>query len=673
MALKAGIPLVDLFALTDQINDALPQDIQDFVDRFTVIDHRTLRSPGAIIHHGKLQSINAVLGNDAEDFDIGIGTLALPLLHGGLPFQLSMRRAASGVNLEPAPNAWQLNIALADFILTIDGLRAAIYVPETGATPRHLLRYPNNSTVRIIGSAVLRLQKNAGSSNVSVVFVDQPDPLDPSLASGAVAQLTFSPPHFFFGSSDFGMTVRQLLFDFSESFSPPYVLEQNQGPSWVGLAIREATLYAPRNLPVVGDLSGGVRDLLLGSPMGIQGELELQFGRTALDPTTFQLKQDPSGPNLPISAGDQSARTVTIEAGQDEDVVIHAGFTAPAPPTDGTLPTGALQDWTAHWTWGTGTIEEGDSSSGTVRHGQSLTVEPIEIVAVDGEETRFRHPPITFRFIAAGDAPSVNATIGTEGFANVVHLNGTAADLATLTLIAQSSAPGTSTFTWGIPANNISVTGDTFSPNVGGLSGQQFIVLKERTQGEERNRVTRLRVRIADEGALLVGCEGGVFDASDAATALDLSAVEATFDLSDFHGDGAFNTKREQATLNPAAAAKVDVPNDGLAQVTLTEGAPPTVVHDRHVQVLMLFEGVGIRYGDNNLRRFEVARRRLQLIRFVWEQQSEAELKRRRHGYSASVSGPAQPAGRSARDGPRSRTPGRGGREGWHRRELRAA
>ena len=445
MPRRSGIALADLFAATDQINSALPQVVQDFIDRFSVVDYRATRSPGAIIHHGKIQSIDDAFPSDVEEFDVGIGTLSLPLIHGGLPFQLSMTRAAIAGNLEPAADAWQLNIYLADFALTLPQLEAAIYVPEGGAVPRHLLRDPNNKKVRIIGAAVLRIQKRAGANDVDIVFVDQPDPLDPTLPSGGVASLTFSPPHFFIGSSEFGMSVGQLLFDFSESYSPPQVLELNQGPGWVGLAIREATFYAPRNLPVIGDLSGGVKDVLLGRPMGIQGELEIQFGRTALDPSTFQFKQDPSGPDLPVS-GAGAARIVTLSGGQDEDLTIHAGFTSPAPPAD--VPAGATQEWTAIWAFDGAAGTEGDAAASVIRHGSVLRVQPIEILTIDGQETRFNHPPVTFRFVAAGEAPSVSATIGAESFANVVHLGGAAADIGTVTLQANSTAPGTSTFTW---------------------------------------------------------------------------------------------------------------------------------------------------------------------------------------------------------------------------------
>lgn len=610
MARTAGIPLVDLFALTDQINSVLPQEVQDFVDRFAVLEHSSIRSPGAIIHHGKLQSLGDIADAEIAEPEVvflglGIGTLELPLVHAGLPFQLSMSRSAITNNLEPAADAWQLDISLADFILTPHGLEAAVYVPETGATPRHLLRDPAAPPVRIIGSATLRLQKLAGSDDVNMLFVDAPDPFDPTVTSGAVASLTFSPPHFFFGGSEVGMSVGQLLFDFSQSYSPPQILEQNQGPAWVGLAIREATVYAPRNLPVVGDLSGGVRDVLIGRPLGIQGEMELQFGRTALDPATFQFKQDdPTGPNLPVggpgsapgdtSAGEQAARTVTIEAGQDEDVTVHAGFTTPGPPAPGTIPTGALQEWTGLWSIDGEPTVEGLGHSGAVRHLSVLVVQPIEIVTNSGTETRFPHPPITFRFLAAGEGPSIAVAVGAQSFDNVLHLNGTTADIGSVTLTAASSAPGTSEFTWQLESGGklqgAQVKSADFTPDVNDLTGQHNVVLKEKTTGDSKNRVTRLRLRIVDEGALLVGCEAGVFAASDSTTPLELAAVEATYDLSDFHASGSLNTKLEQAVLNPAPGPDLDVPSDGLAQVTLAEGPSTPVFFDRHIQIEMLFE-----------------------------------------------------------------------------------
>lgn len=598
MIRKSGIPLIDLFDVTDQINSALPQVIQDFLDRFSVIGHRTTRSPGAIFHHGKVQPLSTAIDDNESEIDIGIGKLSIPLIHGGVPFQFSMARATIVDNLEPAAQSWQLDLHLTDFALTLDGLEPAIYVVESGTTPRHLLRDDTRSNVRIIGSAVLRLEKPSPDSNIEVKFVDQTDPLDPTLESGAVAELNFSPPHFFLGTSEIGLSVGRIQFDFSKTYSPPNILERNQGAAWVGLAIREATVYAPRNLPVVGDLSGGVKNVLFGRPMGIQGEFELQFGRTALNPETFQFQQAPDVANRGVS-GSGTSRIVSIEAGQEDSVIINAGFTVPAPPTDGTLPNGALQDWKANWVWPDGSSEKGDSSIGTIRHGQVLRVEPIEIVTVDSTPTEFNHPEITFRFVAQGEAPKISASLNANSFANLIHLNGTAVDIGTLTLTAISTALGNSQFEWEVLGKNTRETGVDFLPDLTGLTNQQWVILRETVEGEESIRLTRLHIQITEDDTLLVGCEDGVFDASDDSTSLELSAVEATFDLSDFHAQGVFIPNLEQAILDSSEDANVDVPPDSLAQVTIFSGATPDVEYDRHIQIEMLFEeAIVTRWGD---------------------------------------------------------------------------
>lgn len=64
---KAGIPLVELFDIVDQSASALPKPIQDFVNRFAVVDFESTRAAGAIIHHGVLQA----LGDSLVDVCLG--------------------------------------------------------------------------------------------------------------------------------------------------------------------------------------------------------------------------------------------------------------------------------------------------------------------------------------------------------------------------------------------------------------------------------------------------------------------------------------------------------------------------------------------------------------------------------------------------------------------------
>lgn len=600
MSLVAGIPLVELFDLADTVESFLPQEVQDFVDQFVVVDHRVSHADAAIFHRGTLQPVATAIAEIPTDFDIGIGRLSLPLLQTGIPFQLAFQRAAVTGNLEPAASAWRLDLSLEVFNLTVDALEPAIYVPETGATPRHLLRDPTRENVRITGSAVLRIERPAGGP-VQVLFVDQPDPLDPAAGSGAVATLVCTPPHFFLGGSEYGLSVGRLQFDFSESYTPPDVLARGQGPGWKGFAIREATFYAPRNVPGIGDLSGGVKNVLIGSPVGLQGELEVQFGRTAMDPTAFQFKQVTSAGPVDLAIGGSGLeRTVTFQGSQADDVGVLAGFVAPAPPATTDPADGSLLDWKARWTWPDGSEAEADSASGTVRHGQVLRVTPVEVVEIDAdgngtvEPTDFPHPEISFRFVAEGTGPTIDARSGGEFFENVTHLGGTADALGALTLEAVPGGSTAGTFEWQIEGQPTRRTGTTYAPQVSGLAGTHTLVLREKTtaaSGAEEVRLARLRLQVLDEGALLVGCEAGVFDAGDDATALALAAVEDTFDLSDFHAEGLFNSRLVQATLDATDRAQVNVPADGLARVTVAAAGPaPVLPTDRHVQILMDFD-----------------------------------------------------------------------------------
>ncbi|MGH8583580.1 MAG: hypothetical protein ACREWG_12515 [Gammaproteobacteria bacterium] len=593
MGRRSGIPLIDLFELHDRLAGALPPDVEAFYNRFVVTGHSVRHAGDRVFHHGVLEPIAAEVTEIPTAFTIGIGTLSLPLLQSGIPFQLAFDRAPlTGIqNLEPNATAWWLDLLLDDFTLTLDGLEPAIFVKDAGTVPRHLLRDPTRDKVRITGSSTLRLQRSVANPAVALSFIDKPDPFDPAVPSGAVATLTCSPPHFFIGGSEFGLTVGQLTFDFSDSYSPPDVIARNQGPGWVGVAIREGTSYAPRNLPTLGDLSGGVKNVLIGSPVGLQGELEIQFGRTPLDPTSFAFIQVTSGADLSIApTGGDTAFTLAIQASQGVAVTIRASLPASGPPSGG----GSLVNWKARWSWPDGSADEGDASSGAVRHGQVLRVTPVEIVEIDGEESEFAHPEVTFRFVASGVGPTINATIGSQRFVNVTHLGAIAAEIGTATLTAVSASA--SSFEWWIDGQAARTPGPSFTPNVADLAGEQMVVLREivTVAGVEESRYARLRLQLREDREFLVGCQAGVFAADDATNPRALAAVEDTFDLSDFHAEGAFNARSEQATLNPEKTGVI-VPADGLARVTVAGVAPPAS-DDRHVQVLMDFD------TDNELR-----------------------------------------------------------------------
>ena len=143
MARTAGIPLVELFDITDTINSVLPQSVSDFLERFVVTGHAASSSDAAIFHTGALQSIATAIDEIPTEFNIGIGRLSLPLINTGIPFQLAFQRSAGSGNLEGSADVWRLDLSLEVFNLIVDFLQPAIYVPEIGTTPRHLVRDPS--------------------------------------------------------------------------------------------------------------------------------------------------------------------------------------------------------------------------------------------------------------------------------------------------------------------------------------------------------------------------------------------------------------------------------------------------------------------------------------------------------------------------------------------------
>ena len=585
MPRAAGLPLVTLFDITDRVNEALPPPFQDMIERFVILGLTSRTAPGAIVHRGALQGLDDSTGNSVDSIDLGFGTLNLPLLTDGLPFQLTMERAAIAANLEPGSERWQLDLILDDLSLTLPVLEGATFVKETGTFPRHLLRTRPAVPVTITGGATLRFEKPGAGQPVQVRLIDRPDPFDPRSLSGGVARANFTPPHFFLGSSEFGMTVTSLMFDFSDQFSPPLVLERGQSAAWMGLVVAEATIYAPPNALGKGGFSGGVRNLLLGSPLGIQGEVELQWGRSPLNAATVLFRQDGAASDAPIGAVADPASTsriVQITASQDQTVGMAAALNASSPPEGG-----AVTDWSAEWRWPDGAISRGDSARGTVRHGQTLRVTPIEEV---GTLDPVEHPEISFRFVASGEAPFVDVTIAAGTHQNVVQIEGPGAEIAALTLTARSSAPGTSRFVWSIAATNSEHEGATFQPPLAGLAGTYPVKLREIPQAGE-DRVAHVMVRVFDGLPMMIGTQGGVFLAADPATILTPHSVIETFDLSEFHASGATRAMSDQAVLDPAATARVAVPSDGLAHVLFRlGGAAPEYDHDRHVQILMVYD-----------------------------------------------------------------------------------
>lgn len=566
------MPFPDGTSLGDILGDQ--PAFREIANRFTTEGVTSTQFAEGTQHSGTLKSLRT------EPIDLGWGELALPGITVGIPFRLAIFDSPVG--------KWHLDLALDALNLKLRGLHGADFVKELGTTPRRLIRKQTDTAVVISGEATLRFARTSESDPVVLLFVENRSAADPLAATGAVVALRCNPPHFFFGSSQFGMTLTEHLFDASSTFSPEFIRNQGQGAEWMGFAIAEATFYAPPNAIGGGGFSGGVRNLLLGAPRGVQGELELQWGRAPLHPTTFVFTQHG---HAPVGAtGSGNSLLVPITAGQDDQVRMAVGFSAAAPPDGGS----AVTDWQATWRWPDGSETTSDTSAGLVGHGQVLLVTPEEHVA---DRPVIRHPEISFRFVASGEVPQIDVITAGTSAVNAIHVSGPKAGIEALRFRARSTAPTTGTFTWKLD-DGIEQPGTTITLQAGEVSGDKFLVLKE-TYASGQNRQSRLRVQVVEGVTLLIGSEDGVVTAAAPTVPLTPAAVEGTYDLTDFHAQGRYHPVLDSARLDSGSTEQVDVPDGRLAIVTIASGgSAPVVEHDRHVQIVFEFnKSTAIRWG----------------------------------------------------------------------------
>jgi len=591
MGRKAGIALIELFTVTDQINQVLPGDIAQFIRKFIAIDLKTRTSNSAIIYTGRLQSLSDTLDDeDIEEFKFSFGSLKIPLLSTGVPFQLSLIREDIVDDLEPSAQSWQFDILLNDLTLVLDGLIGADYIAEVGTIPRHLVPKKGNPPTAITGSAGLRFERADADQPVVIRLFDpssSSDPFIPMEESGTIFSVTCTPPHFMIGKSQFGMTLRSLLFDFSREYSPPQVLKRGQSADWAGLAIKEATLYLPPNVLGGSQFSAGLENFLIGDPTGLQGELEIQFGQSPLSASTFVFTQD--GGTTPTSTSYKDGISILeIQALPDEKVYMHVAMTLTPLPEDSDI-TGWEAEYCFPETKDCFPKKDiaAESARGLVKHGSKIKITPIEIVGTGADERRLRKPPFTVKMIASGTAPKISLTgINLE---NILELTGPKEKLEGLALIASASPTSTNTkFKWtceelGINSENTSLT-LTLNPEDSG----KYYTIKV-IEVDEPKASTHIRIHVRDnaEEKLYIGCETGVFEQSDLNNPVDIAEVLGTYDLETFHQKGELEGADAQATFT---SSSITVPSGAITEVSINEGGAAAVVEEnRHVQILFAF------------------------------------------------------------------------------------
>ncbi|WP_157736025.1 hypothetical protein [Granulosicoccus antarcticus] len=415
------------------------------------------------------------------------------------------------------------------------------------------------------------------------------DPFVPDAPMGAVTSVSLAPPHVLIGSSQFGLTVKNVLFDYSTEFSPAFVLEHGQSADWVGLAIEEVAIYCPSNAVGKGGFSLSVRDLLIGDPAGLQAQIEVQFGSSPLNPATFVFTQN--GSNI-TSGFDFDNGTLELQAAADEAVELTVNLAVPAPPADSDI-----LDYEAEFDFPGSTPQTGDSATGSVVHGDVIRITPIEVLGTAASPRRLRKPAFTVRMVTSGTAPRVSVQIMGSTLSDVVDLTGPIDQITTLTLEAAAQPPDVAaTFEWSSSTLGFQRSGASLPISVPAEArGVHHILLKQTGGAQTSQTRIRLRLREPDDGALLIGCENGIFDATNPVVPLAPTLVLGVYDLAAFHEHGRLDGANAMGFIT---GTTVNIPPGTIAEVALIEGGTPVegdtpasvINDDRHVQVLFHFD-----------------------------------------------------------------------------------
>lgn len=446
MSVRRGISILDLLPQTTGIATQIPDGIVEQIGVLTVLDHRCTTSNDFFLHEGVLQSLA-----DALDLNTNNWFLRIPGLTHGLPFRLAINRTAAlnNTSQEGAMGAWTLDIEVWDVEVLVPGVRAAQKTGGSGITPLTLQptgTTPAQQQVHLVAQGVIRISGGPGNTPTLVQLIDSPDPMDPNAPTGAVIRLNAKPNSFLFGSSQYGMTLDSVVLDLSQNFTPADIEARGHDEAWQGVSYKEATFYFPPDTPLVHSLSVSTRDVIIGSPGGLQGELALEFGQDFNDVFNTRLSIKQLGSNssetdvaetTPAPRGVALQYAITTGAG-DTPQRIRAVFDV----TDDPLLIGHndLAFKGVWWKLPDGT--EGNSAttpwfnaptSGLLRYrlrigapGGSAS-QPSQASAIPDGQRELMEVSVAFPRQAgspSGIGPMVDATINGTTFHNVLHLRG---------------------------------------------------------------------------------------------------------------------------------------------------------------------------------------------------------------------------------------------------------
>jgi hypothetical protein len=594
VTLRRGTSLLDLLPQTTELAGVLPDDIVDRVGVLTVLDHRSMESEGVVFHRGTLQDPTDVLGVDTSQW-----VLNIPGVSTGLPFRLAVRRgqAGTGGNQEAGSTGWVLDILVEDAELRISQLRPAVLAGGQGTNPLHLEPSPGGGDVVLAFSGVVRVS-GGGADGTKIEVVDDPDPFDPDAPAGAVIRLTARPPSFLFGSTQYGATLENLLVDLSRNFTPGDVMARGHGEDFEGLAYKSLSFYLPKSTPIVGSLSISTKDVIFGwSPLGVQGELALEFGKQfqnlVLGGVTFIPTGDPSHP-LTVTNQGQNTTNLDVQLPSSATATTPASvdvqFSVPTNTIDGRKPTSV--------SWALSDGREGalldlpGTITLSVRVNDVLKFR-IEVTPTDPSDDTgpSKLAEVAVRFVAATGGPNstpaskINVVLGNQTFKNATKVRGNPTALAGIRF---ETDPTDTKALWSVGAGVIKDASTernaVFTPQL--LPDPDGHPVKLQLQSNNHTRYLELEIK--RNQAVLIGHrtddgQGKVTRVPAGNITVDSPPKPTTYALAAFHATGDHGTTQQKAanpevTITPGSTSFA-VPPGILADVqvsgdTTTTGTP---------------------------------------------------------------------------------------------------
>ncbi|HEY7376037.1 MAG TPA: hypothetical protein VIF57_28005 [Polyangia bacterium] len=600
MSSRRGTSLLDLLPQTTNLAGALPDSIVDRIGVLTILDHRALESDDAFFHHGTLQDPADALGFDTRHW-----ALRIPGLTTGLPFRLVVQRgqAGSGTSQEGSYVGWVLDILVEDAEVDIPGLRQAELAGGQGTNALHLERTPSDSPVTFAFSGVVRI-RGGGPNGTEVEVIDHPDPFDPGAPAGAVVRLNVRPPYFLLGELGFG--IEDVLVDLSKTFTPGPVIARGHGEDWQGVSFKRFGLYLPKSMPIFNSLSLTTKDVIVGLPFGVQGELAVEWGKQfqgmVLGGVDFFQAGSPTALDKLTKSPTELEVTLPAPASDVLEASIDVKFTKPDNPAVDQEPVAV--DWNASEGDQGGTEDIPTTISGVrVKVGDvfTFTIKIRPRNQPDADTSTLSR--VTVTFVAAATAPGepaakIDVVLGNQTFRDVAEVRGTPANLDGIKFQTADTAGK-----WSLVAGGVERTGEgqTFQPDPLPIMGAspQTSTLTLDSHGHKR----RLLLTLAPDAAVLIGhrveddSTGRVSTLVSSTTPLAVDKVLGTFNLNKFNADGDDATPVDPPStiVLDANSTNVPVPKGLVSRVQVSgpvsaTGNAPTIQNGPRRGVVLFFD-----------------------------------------------------------------------------------